>query len=791
MNDTLRFNGVSIPRLQMKRSSSRQHTDNNKTSNNMNLKIFIKDVRDNNLRRTQSILVSPWSTIQHIKGIIDEIKNIPPSEQRLFYGPIGVVKAASRKRCNRILELPNHYTLRDVGITMSGQMILMDVKPSYLYSSTPSNEDESIGITMLRSGKFCSSDVCVASSVLDLTPKPMRKIVHLARQGFAFGLKPELGIDGSGGTYFLRDPRSKSKVAVFKPSDEEPYASNNPRGYLNMSSGSGDNDMFLREGVTPGEACIREVAAYLLDHCGSGSDGFSSVPMTTLVEARHPNFNVNGKHLTVAEGGAALGLHSISTQKLGQDIEYNKIGSCQEFVYAECTMDDLSPSKITVEEVHKIAILDIRIMNADRNSANLLCRRRQDDSIELVPIDHGFCLRSECDVAWFDWCWLDWPHLKEPMSESTKSYIRSLDVEADCQLLEERLHLDKKSLNIFRASTNLLKAGTEAGLSLYNIARLCSRYDDAGEIKSRLEVLISMAGEISSAAVQNGKWDHVVASKALEAQLSPPSSFQSGFRIPSGKLKTSRSTSMFVMEGFDFGDDNEEEEEINAVPMSSSPSPPSESVSTCSVCSDDYIDEAFYQCNNWAASFIDQVETDNVNLRRDRSESSVSVSSRSSDDDNSSYLSSSPQGFWTKRPDSIEYSTPKQVTWSPSTSPAESFFLSTKKNQLPFQPRPKSATNTRTKSHSNDVPSKVTLDSSSFLPFSSLSKQPVGSGITRCKSYSAISSFSSSESKNKTSMEQDISKGVEYHHQYNDYFQKFVDLLIKREILQASRYEND
>ena len=40
MNDTLRFNGVSIPRSQMKRSSSRQHTDNNKTSNNMNLKIL-------------------------------------------------------------------------------------------------------------------------------------------------------------------------------------------------------------------------------------------------------------------------------------------------------------------------------------------------------------------------------------------------------------------------------------------------------------------------------------------------------------------------------------------------------------------------------------------------------------------------------------------------------------------------------------------------------------------------------------------------------------------------------
>ena len=77
-------------------------------------------------------------------------------------------------------------------------------------------------------------------------------------------------------------------------------------------------------------------------------------------------------------------------------------------------MDDLSPSKISKDEVHKIALLDIRLMNADRNAANLLCRiRPEDGSIELVPIDHGFCLRDVCDVSWMDWCWLDWPQMKE------------------------------------------------------------------------------------------------------------------------------------------------------------------------------------------------------------------------------------------------------------------------------------------------------------------------------------------------------------------------------------------
>ena len=95
-----------------------------------------------------------------------------------------------------------------------------------------------------------------------------------------------------------------------------------------------------------------------------------------------------------------------------------KVGSFQEFVRGECTMDDISPSKVSVDEVHKIAILDIRIMNADRNSANLLVRRRRDNTLELVPIDHGFCLRTEADVSWMDWCWLDWPQLKQVSSKA-------------------------------------------------------------------------------------------------------------------------------------------------------------------------------------------------------------------------------------------------------------------------------------------------------------------------------------------------------------------------------------
>lgn len=48
------------------------------------------------------------------------------------------------------------------------------------------------------------------------------------RNGFDSGIKPELSLYGSGGTYFLND-YTKWNLLVFKPEDEEPFAENNPR----------------------------------------------------------------------------------------------------------------------------------------------------------------------------------------------------------------------------------------------------------------------------------------------------------------------------------------------------------------------------------------------------------------------------------------------------------------------------------------------------------------------------------------------------------------------------------
>jgi hypothetical protein len=68
--------------------------------------------------------------------------------------------------------------------------------------------------------------------------------------------------------------QDKRPVGIFKPVDEEQYAPNNPRDFQGPFGSA-----TFRAGVLSGEATVRELAAYLIDH-----GHFSSVPATSLVQ---------------------------------------------------------------------------------------------------------------------------------------------------------------------------------------------------------------------------------------------------------------------------------------------------------------------------------------------------------------------------------------------------------------------------------------------------------------------------------------------------------------------------
>ena len=92
-------------------------------------------------------------------------------------------------------------------------------------------------------------------------------------------------------------------------------------------------------------------------------------------------------------------------------------------MYHDCDTSEMGASRFGARDVHRIGILDIRIWNTDRHAGNILVRRQRASSaglsglqmldssqLELVPIDHGFCLPESLEPPYFEW--LHWPQVR-------------------------------------------------------------------------------------------------------------------------------------------------------------------------------------------------------------------------------------------------------------------------------------------------------------------------------------------------------------------------------------------
>ncbi|XP_061374168.1 phosphatidylinositol 4-kinase gamma 2-like [Gastrolobium bilobum] len=281
-------------------------------------------------------------------------------------------------------------------------------------------------------------------------------MINSTFNGMKKGNHPIRSSEGTGGTYFMQDSTGMECVSVFKPIDEEPMAVNNPRGLPVSSNGEG-----LKRGTKVGEGGVREVAAYILDHPRAGprlvsgeAIGFAGVPPTVMVQCLHEAFN----H---PDGYACSSKHS-------------KIGSLQMFMNNDGNCEDIGPGAFSVEEVHKITVLDIRMANADRHAGNILFRKEEGGHTLLIPIDHGYCLPQKFEDCTFDW--LYWPQACQPYSPDTVDYINSLDAEKDIELLKYYgWDIPLECARTLRISTMLLKKGVERGLTPYAVGRIMCR----------------------------------------------------------------------------------------------------------------------------------------------------------------------------------------------------------------------------------------------------------------------------------------------------------------------------
>ncbi|KAF3329735.1 phosphatidylinositol 4-kinase gamma 7-like protein [Carex littledalei] len=323
----------------------------------------------------------------------------------------------------------------------------------------------------------------------------MKQVVKDVVKAIRNGVDPIPVHSGMGGAYYFRNVRGES-VAIAKPTDEEPFAPNNPKGFVGKALGQPG----LKRSVRVGETGFREVAAYLLDY-----DHFANVPPTVLVKITHSVFHVN-------EGGVECGGNNSGCKGYNVNITNkkatSKIASFQQFIQHDFDASDYGTSSFPVSAVHRIGILDIRIFNTDRHAGNLLVRKFQSGAgtgsdtfgvqAELIPIDHGLCLPESLEDPYFEW--IHWPQASIPFSDEELEYIAKLDHARDAEKLRTELPMMREaSLRVLVVSTIFLKEAVRAGLCLAEIGEMMSRqFTGKEEEPSELEVICIEARKLVS-----------------------------------------------------------------------------------------------------------------------------------------------------------------------------------------------------------------------------------------------------------------------------------------------------
>jgi len=171
----------------------------------------------------------------------------------------------------------------------------------------------------------------------------------------------------------------------------------------------------------------------------------------------------------------------------------------------EGPVENFSPDLFSVDDVHRIAILDLRIMNLDRNECNILVAKARDRKGHLkrtlVPIDHGLSIPDCLTVCSYDLVWLGWSQAEEPFSRKSLQYIEQINIMKDLRILESAFKFRPICLRNIRISTTLLKKAAAAGLTLAQIGQILCREDEDGE-PSILENIVRQASSLSERIYQ-------------------------------------------------------------------------------------------------------------------------------------------------------------------------------------------------------------------------------------------------------------------------------------------------
>jgi len=308
-------------------------------------------------------------------------------------------------------------------------------------------------------------------------------LIHQIESGFLAGHALQLQKEGLGGAYLLRDA-SGNPLAVWKPREEEAFAPENPKNFIGRNIG----DEGYGGSIRVGEACQREVAAYVID--SASGLRLANVPMTLMATMRSAGWP---GHSEQQNGGTRF-----------------KTGSLQAFVTNDGDCSELGTSIFPATSIKRIGLLDLVIYNTDRHTMNMLVAmpktgdsdfKEAARSMNIIPIDHGNALPEKMEAPFLEW--LHWPQARIPFEEDEIEWVKQLDyVMLQQKLRSEVPGLRTGSLRLLWVTVTVVReAVLKYKLTLSQIGQLFTRpLSGKSETNSPLELACSQAIEDATQA---------------------------------------------------------------------------------------------------------------------------------------------------------------------------------------------------------------------------------------------------------------------------------------------------
>jgi len=146
---------------------------------------------------------------------------------------------------------------------------------------------------------------------------------------------------------------------------------------------------------------------------------------------------------------------------------------------------NFSYSLFGTNDVHRIGVLDIRILNCDRNDENILVVKKKDKEgkshYRLIPIDHSLSFPDCIKIQEYEMCWMGWDQsVHKPFSKEILNYIDNINIMEDMKRMSQSIKLREKCWKMFRISNTVLKTSAKHGLTLHQIGMILFRpgYED-------------------------------------------------------------------------------------------------------------------------------------------------------------------------------------------------------------------------------------------------------------------------------------------------------------------------